>query len=74
MMFPFHVSGRSSRNGERTHVPVPRLLRVDQLAPAWPYIYPEHAVLVARDLVVVITILFTITIVSYSLLSDFLQR
>ena len=27
MMFPFHVSGRSSRNGERAHVPVPRLLR-----------------------------------------------
>ena len=28
MMFSFHVSGRSSRNGERAHVPVPRLLRL----------------------------------------------
>jgi len=27
MMFPFHVSGRSSRNRERAHVPVPWLLR-----------------------------------------------
>jgi hypothetical protein len=27
MMFPFHVSGRSSRNRERAHVPVRRLLR-----------------------------------------------
>ena len=27
MMFPFHISGRSFRNGERAHIPVSWLLR-----------------------------------------------
>jgi len=33
MMFPFYVSGRSFRNGERAHVPVTRLLRPGEHQP-----------------------------------------